>query len=234
MGVFQKLGFGKQKRMPQPAAPVEVRVPEAARESDDDLLMEVEGEESLAPRPVRNKQELVAELQRNYAEVLELVRKFDQHLDARARREEELTRLVEAATKSASVLPELRDEQIKLREAMGELIAVTRDGVERNEAMGEAQREAIERAANLLEGTAEREGEVADALEGVRDSMGRFVGVNETLAKTLEECRASQEQRQDEFATALKKSQSLAVTAVAISAAMVVVAVVMALVVLMR
>ena len=187
---------------------------------------------ALLPRGVRNRQEVVAELQKNYREVLELVRKMDQSLDARTAREEQLLRMAESSATSLRLLPELRAQQESLRQALGELVSVTRDGIERSTVLGEAQAAALERATSLLEDAARREQGVDAALEGVRGAVDRSAGASERLAEVIEVGREDQAARDTALAEALRKSQAVMVTAVGISAAMVVLAVVMALVAL--
>ncbi|QKK09825.1 MAG: hypothetical protein HND58_17805 [Planctomycetota bacterium] len=141
MGVFAKLFSPKHAKSggrPAASAPPAAPAPGPAKPArpervtppvsidlhvDDDPDDELEGfdpgREPLPEiKPPRSRQELIAELQRNYQEVLGIVRKVDSHLDEQGQRSGRMAEIAERFPQAADDLSHLREGQDSVQQAL--------------------------------------------------------------------------------------------------------------------
>lgn len=176
---------------PRPAEPVDIDISDnespGARRDDDDLLRldddepaptrEHEGRRALvhaAPAiPVpKSKNEIIADLQKNYAEVMELIRKVSNHLDRESERSERLMEIAEKIPAALETLPELRAQNeeiiVALRQAAAETAKRDEAAARTLELLGDRMDEARESDRQLVGTMAEFRGtlrEMADSSE---------------------------------------------------------------------
>ena len=139
-----------------------------------------------------SRQDLIDELRGNYAEVIDLVRRVNSHLDSQAdrldaqdRRAERLAEIAEKIPEALAVLPQIREQNERLVElsgrmveAISELASATRDGQRSIEdafiEQARAGREAAERSESLLARSAEIQQRAAEAQDQSVASLGEL------------------------------------------------------------
>lgn len=177
-----------------PRAPVriEVEAPAAPQVLDETEEARAEAviEQATLPTAPKNKQELLAELRRNYAEAVHLIRKVDSHLDEQGHRSQRLVELGErtpeaidhleairnAQTELADRAPEAIDHLAAIRAGQGEHSEFARVQIKLSREQGELNREQIELMRSL--GEASREGRIKDdaATDRQRELLERQTG----------------------------------------------------------
>lgn len=137
----------------------------------------------MAQRAAREKakQQFLLQLQRNYNEILSLVRKVDKHLDTQELRQQRLLELAEKSVQAVSVLPELRDASHRVATALDRLSE--QQGVA-NENLRQ-MREQGAQAARSLDQIREQSARSAEALDRVSQDAARTVStLNEVKQDT--------------------------------------------------
>lgn len=119
MGVFgrlaTKLGRRKAGAVNGGVPYRQVRMDAASGEDGDGVALQRPDE----PSP-RSRQELLQELQKNYNEVIELVRKVDGHLDRESERSVRMLELAERIPEAIDLLAETRGQNERIIEAVRE------------------------------------------------------------------------------------------------------------------
>jgi len=129
------------------------------------------GEAEIAPMP-KSKQELLAELRKNYSEAVSLIRKMDEHLDRQEPRSQRLVDLAERMPHGLDSLEQIRAANEELTGSVRDLTTVIKQGV------GAAERDRLEQR-NLLskiESAVDRSVTTGREITGV---VGQF---NETMS----------------------------------------------------
>lgn len=83
------------------------------------------------PAPARSKQEMIADLQRSYTEVVDLVRKMSMHLDRESERAGRVAAIIERLPSVLDAIPELRAQNQDILYALRESLENSREGDER-------------------------------------------------------------------------------------------------------
>lgn len=187
MGMLSKV-FGKKNRNAKVAQGV------ASMRSDDALEMEL-GEDGsvIGPdgviehrTPPKSKQELLAEIQRNYQEVLELVRKVDGHLDESSGRSQRLFDLAERVPEGMASIVELKHQQEVVTHAIEritEVVSATEGHASSTVAELRAIAVRFDEAGQRGEALAGAVGEFREILTGVAGSSARLNGVMESIQR---------------------------------------------------
>ncbi len=168
MGILQKV-FGRRRSLA--AGVAEVRRPG---------VVEVEGNGlahaglDRAPTP-RSRQELIEELQRNYTEVLGLVRKVDNHLDEQRDRGERLLAITRAVPDALDAVPALRTQADAIGRTVERLVEVAR-----------ASDEHAVAAVNELIALGERLRSIDARGEALTGAVGEFRGSVQAMARSGE------------------------------------------------
>jgi hypothetical protein len=190
----------------------------------------------LAPR---SKQELVKELQKNYSEVLGLVRKVDDHLDTQTHRSERLLELAERSARNMDALPELVEQNRRVADALNDLIELTRDARTRNDAAvdrlnktaiqqlesGQRQTAALQTMQSAIHRSGEAGQEMARSIEGFGETMTEMSGSTRQLGDTISQLRETDAEREAELARLVSSGQKWLVAAVVVCALMAVIVV---------
>lgn len=181
----------------------------------------------LAPAP-RNRQEMVEELRKNYAEVLGIVRKVDDHLDQQSHRSERLLELAERSARHMEVLPDLAEQNRRVADALADLVELTRDMRTRHDATSEkltrtahqqlesAQRQtaAMLSMQSALHRSGEAEAEMARTMSGFNETLGDMAGSTRDLGSTISAMRETDAEREAELSRLVSTSQKWLVAAV--------------------
>jgi hypothetical protein len=183
-------------------------------ESDTDAELEgfdlpTPGQESRPEaRPPKSRQELIAELQRNYQEVLGIVRKVDTHLDEQGRRGHRLAEIAERFPQAAEDLANIRQGHDEVHEALRSVSLALR---ERDTTLTENQRSMLERLEEirgLMAEASESERQLVGSLVEFRDMMGSMAAATERLSDAVERIEARDDRRADELLDAVRSVRS--------------------------
>lgn len=214
-------GDAAKQQRPKAAVALDLHV-------EDDPDAELEGfDPSREPmpeiKPPRSRQELIAELQRNYQEVLGIVRKVDSHLDEQGQRSGRLAEIAERFPAAADDLSQMRKRQEAVHEVLDSVALSLR---ERDLALTENQRATLDRLEEirgLMAESSESERQLVGSLVEFRDMMGGMSAATERLSEAVERIEARETERVKEVVDAISgiKSSVVAVGVIAASCAVV-------------
>lgn len=184
--------------------------------------------------PPRNRQELVKELQKNYTEVLGLVRKVDDHLDTQSQRSERLLELAEQSARNMDAIPELVEQNRRVADALGDLIDLTRDSKADSDAAvdrlnktatqqleaGQLQTAALQKMQASIHRSGEAEAEMARSIGGFNETLTEMSSSTKNLGDTISQLRETDAEREKELAKLVSNSQKWLVAAVVFCALM--------------
>lgn len=187
----------------------------------------------------RNRQELIKELQKNYTEVLGLVRKVDDHLDTQSHRSERLLELAERSARNMDAIPELVEQNRRVADALSDLIELTRDARTRNDAAvdrlnktaieqleaGQRQTAALQSMQSAIHRSGEAEAEMARSITGFNDTLSDMSASTRDLGDTISQMRETDAEREAELAKLVSSGQKWLIAAVVFCALMAVVVV---------
>ncbi|MEM1328973.1 MAG: hypothetical protein AAGG07_00280 [Planctomycetota bacterium] len=180
----------------------------------------------------RNRQELLNELQQNYREVVGLVRKVDQHLDEQRDRSEKLLEIASTVPTSLAVLPEIRDQTVRLSTAIEQLNELSAIHADRAESAGRAQHAALEQVRTLLEQSGHAEARVAQSVEAFSETVSGMSRATEGLGTLIDHMAQRDAEREAKLVAALDKGQRTMGTVAGLCGVAVLTAIAVALVVL--
>lgn len=168
----------------RPSEPVRIDISDdashGARHADDDDLLRLDDDlpeprrsltQLAAPAP-KSKNEIIADLQKNYAEVMELIRKVSNHLDRESERSERLMEIAERIPAALDTLPELRAQNEEMLLALRDAAS---DAARRDEA-----------ASQTLERLGERMNEARESDQQLVGTMAEFRGTLREMADSSE------------------------------------------------
>lgn len=235
MGVFTTVGRWFKPRQarvnlhPEPGhltrEPVAIDLhtePEAGVEQGDDADSELDGfyldqhEGQAAPEPAplvetkapRSRQELIAELQKNYKEVLGIVRKVDAHLDEQGQRSQRLGEIAERFPAAAEDLAGLRAGQGEVHAAISAVAAALES---RDNALTVGQRSMLERLEEirgLMSESADSERQLIGSLVEFRDVMGGMTAATDRLTVAVERIEQREAERAEQVVEAIRATRS--------------------------
>jgi methyl-accepting chemotaxis protein len=227
MGVWtEKLGrvFASSRRTGRPGTRAPRAVESAAALGDQIVdpvaldLADTRADPDVAPG--LSKRELLAEMQKNYNEVLGLVRKVDQHLDEQSARSRQLMDIAERTARAVESLPEIQKSNAELAQSVRQFSEATREHETAIRASLDQQAGAIESHTAAI---AEFRGSVTDSVSGMAASADR-------LGEAIAAMRETDRQRERELAELVTRSQksmlTIVITCVVLAAGTLVVALV--------
>lgn len=207
-----------------PAPPLSIDLHTDDNDHDAELEGFDPGREPLPEiKPPRSRQELIAELQRNYQEVLGIVRKVDTHLDEQGRRSGRIAEIAERFPAAADDIAQMRTGQESLHAAV-EAVAVSLR--ERDTSLTESQLATVERLEEirgLMAESSESERQLVGSLVEFRDMMGGMAAATERLGDAVERIDTREAERVEQVVDAIRgiKSSVVAVGVVAASCAVI-------------
>ncbi|MEM7628405.1 MAG: hypothetical protein AAF995_01465 [Planctomycetota bacterium] len=188
----------------RPGEPVAIDLhePDIAREGGARRPGEREGD---AERDKQlSRKEVVAELQKNYTEVLEIVRKVDQHLDRQEERARELMTLAERTAKAVESLPAMREQGEQLNRAVTDL---TKAAAEQHAGVCDGQ-ERIAQSVIEQTGTLRGQTEAIGSLhESVRETVGGMTQATGRLGDAIATIRDAEREREAQLSGLVHKAQ---------------------------
>ncbi|MEO1130385.1 MAG: hypothetical protein AAFX05_11865 [Planctomycetota bacterium] len=188
---------------------------------------------AVATPPAKSKQQVVEELQRNYREVVGLVRKVDAHLDRDEQRAQELMaiahRFDEALPMVASLPETMRTELRSLRDEVTQAI---RDASSADELRADRLEALLGKIGMDVERTGEEQLQLVETMAGFRESLGDISRSTARSGEVLESIDRRRAEREDELTRMLVASRTWIIVALLSSIGMAVVAVSIAVIAL--
>lgn len=113
--------------------PVEIDLTDGSATDFDSVSNAEQGGDGKPLASVQRRKPTLAEIQQGYDEVMGLVRKIGEHLDAQTQRTEKLVELMERLPEAIDSLPELHRQNSRLLDVLNEHLAASR---KRDETLG--------------------------------------------------------------------------------------------------
>ncbi len=218
-GLARMLGGGRQDRAG--ARPVAIDISQSADQPPGQPPDRGPDPSTLSPRKMTG--ETIAELQRNYQEVLAVVRKVDEHLDRQERRSERLVELADKTSVSLDAMPVIRNQGAELNEAVRALAEATRRHQAHQDATLARQNEAFDDVRSIALRAAQSGDRMTESLDGFRDAISNLGHSTTQLTNTLADLRRSDMDRERALARTLERSNRATLIAVGAVAVMMVV-----------
>jgi hypothetical protein len=213
-----------------PVAPVEVTPP----------LAEPKPQPAAAPAavavaspPAKSKQQVVEELQRNYREVVGLVRKVDAHLDRDEERAQELMAIAQRFDEALPMIASLPETmRTELRSLRDEVTQAIRDASSADEVRADRLEALLGKIGMDVERTGEEQLQLVETMAGFRESLGDISRSTARSGEVLESIDRRRAEREDELTRMLVASRTWIIVALLSSIGMAVVAVSIAVIAL--
>lgn len=190
------------------ASPVEAEAKPAASQ---------EPAHEMAPTP-RTKQELFEDLQRNYRDVVDLVRKVDAHLDRNEQRAQEMATI---ARRIDETLPALQSFPEQVREQLDrlntEVVTAIRETSSRSDARAGEIQKTLTTIGGRIESTSESHAQLVTTMAGFRQTLGDLATSSDRTSSTLESIDSRRQEREDELTKMLIASRRWSVTTLAVT-----------------
>ncbi len=214
MGLFGRLMGGKRKQGGASVA-------EENERADHVPAMDLKRVEVPVP-PKMTKQEMIEELERNYREVLDLVRRVKDHMD---REEERSGRVMEVAERIDSAVPAVEGLADRIDAAhersSDSLVEAIRISEQDRFAMAERVEGTLrDLAARMEEGGITHE-RIASELDGLGERVGELTQSSVAASKALQTIRDGATDRDTKFVTSIETARKSIVQAIWIGAAIV-------------
>ena len=180
--------------------------------------------------PIRNKQELLSELRRNYSEVVGLVRKVDNHLDQQSHRSSRMLQLAEDANTKMDALPRLADSTDRIADSVAQLTELIRDNGARSDETAQRisqtatnqleclqqQTAALSQMQATIHRSSEADAELAERIKGFNTSMDSMARSTDDLGTAIKTMRETDAERERELSELLVRSQKWLVVGVGV------------------
>jgi len=164
-------------------------------------------EESVLGPPPRTKQELLAELRKNYAEAVGLIRKMDDHLDRQEPRAKRVLDLAERLPEGLDALERIRAADEEMSASVRELVEFARRNAEAGERDRTEQRRALAKIEEAMERSVASGREISAAVVQCSETM---TGVAEQVGEAAQAMMRLEErssERLDEIESEVKSSR---------------------------
>lgn len=187
---------------PTPSSPVDIDISRDDDEflrDEDTVRVDDEPRRSLSPVAAssvppapKSKGEMLAELQKNYAEVMELIRKVNSHLDEQAGRSQRLMEIAERIPEALDTLPELRSQNERIIEAL-------RDAAEEARSRDDRSAQTLDRLGDRLEESRESDRVLVGTMAEFRGTLREMADTNERTGATLSDMNQRNAAREQEL-----------------------------------
>jgi hypothetical protein len=227
------------KKTVAPDAPVAIDLTDADAgpppHASGDSTIDLAGSDSAdlaGDKPLNSKkakQEMLAELQKNYKEVLELVRRVQSHLDTQEERSARLMEIVERIPEALDEIPERRAQTERLIQAVEKVAEV---GKGSQDVSQQSLRE-LAKANEQLARSAQADGELVTAMGEFRAAAETMASDNQRAAGAVKDMARRSAERDEQLADAVADGRRwlvIGVTVTAVAAAFAVILSALALV----
>jgi ABC-type transporter Mla subunit MlaD len=185
-------------------------------------------------RAPKSKQELIAELQKSYEEVITLVRKFDDHLDRQDSRSDRLVQAAERLSEAMTGIERAEERHTEVVHALSSLAGAVRDGQARADDRHEAELSSLARLETVLERCEATDQATKRTLDELRAGISSVGNATDRMGAVLERMHLRDENRDDRLETLVLRTSRLMIWLVAICGGGVMAAIAIAIVVVLK
>lgn len=177
------------------------------------------------PSAPKNKQELFEELQKNYRDVVDLVKKVDAHLDRNEVRAEEMVSIARRIDETLPALSAFPEEiRSQLDELRREVVGAITTSSQRSDARADEANQALGAISERIDATGRAHTQLVSTMAGFRETLGELATSSARTSDVLQSIDTRRQQREDELTRMLVASRrwsvvTLSVTLVGVSAA---------------
>lgn len=230
--IGEKVKFKPQNRLPRrrgnriglgmalarPAKVVEVKAPTTPQPT------QIEPAE-----PKVTKQELITELQHNYREVIDLVRKVNGRLDEQETRSKRLMEIAERVPGAMDLIPEINEHTARSASSLTEIADASKAANQRAEATAQSQNRVLEALGDRLNSATEAETRVGETLGDLNNTIGSMTGATDQLAAVMRGVQHRDARRDEQVQKLLGKTQRYMLAAIVVCASSVLISLAIAL-----
>ena len=179
--------------------------------------------------PKISKQELMTELQHNYKEVIELVRKVNGRLDEQETRAQRLMEIAEGVSGAMELIPEINEHAARSASSLTEIADAAKAANQRSEAAAQSQNRVLEALGDRLNSAAEAETRVGKTLGDLNTTIGSMTGATDQLAAVMRGVQHRDARRDEQVQALLGKTQRYMLAAIVVCASSVLISLAIAL-----
>jgi hypothetical protein len=192
----------------------------AERPASLDVLVEegsVDEDPPVLDRPRgKGKQDLLAEIQKSYNEVITLVRKLDDHLDRHESRSGRLIEVAERLNGAMEGIERAEERHSEIVDAMSSLARAMRDGNERADGRHEAQLASLARIETVLEQCDATDRATRQTLDSLREGVDNVAMSHDRMSAVLERMHVRDESRDAKLEAMVTRTSTLMIWLVGI------------------
>jgi len=227
-----RFGFGLSKARPERVVEVKAATPRAgSRAGSGAGPGAVPTATQIEPaEPKITKQELLTELQQNYKEVIELVRKVNGRLDEQETRAKRLMEIAERVPGAMDLIPEINEHTARSAGSLVEIADATKASNQRAEAAAQTHSRVLEALGDRLNSAAEAESRVGETLGDLNTTIGSMTGATDQLAAVMRGVQHRDARRDEQVQTLVTRTNRWMLAAVALGASSVLISLVVSLV----
>ncbi len=170
----------------------------------------------VAPPP-RNRQELFEDLQKNYREAVELIRKVDGHLD---RDESRAERFLGIANRIDESLPAMERVPDQITRIGGEIVEAVRAGTAADDKRLARLETSLERIVSNLDRSSSAQAELTSTMASFRETLADIERANRRASEALCSMEERRAEREEEMASMLSTSKTWLLVALALCVGM--------------
>lgn len=216
-GVRSSLSGGLSDALANDEASLRITVSDPLRSVDHDATHSLR-------EPAKSKQDLINELRKHYAEVIDLVRKVNAHLDTQELRAERVSAIAARVETAASSLPEIRTQSRELNGLVRELTDSLRVYAADISRARTGEHEMLARLSEVAVRVARTEEVIAQRVQSMGDSVESVAAQAARIGDAVALIAAKESQRDARVVEAFEKTQRWLVTAVGVAIAGIVIA----------
>ena len=228
MTMMSKVGRVFTKRRRTPGAPTVVKWPPEEGEPSlrevastmsppSPIAIDVEDDEEEKERQrTPSRQELIAELQKSYSEVISMVRKLDDHLDRHESRSTKMMEVADRLTDAMDGIERTEDRHVEIVGAIGALAKAVREGQDRADHRHEAELSSLARIEAVLEKCDATDQATRMTLDELRAGIASMGSSQDRLGSVLERMHDRDEARDERLEEMVTRTSKLMIALVSI------------------
>ena len=177
----------------------------------------------------KSRQQVVAELQKSYKDVTDLVKKVNLHLDEQDKRSRRMLDIAERVPRALDQIPNLSDNSSKMVDTLTQMAKADRIARERTDMAIEAHGRALDSIGQRLASGEDTEKRVAGALGDLNTTIGHMTGATDQLSVAIRSVQERDVRRDEDLRRLIGRTQQWMFVAVGLCAASIVISVIIAM-----
>ena len=192
-------------------------ITDAGSDAVDEALRPTTRSVEVAPPPPRNRQELFEDLQRNYREAVELIRKVDGHLDRDESRGQQFLAIARRIDES---IPTVESVPQQITRIGDQIVEAVRAGSAADEKRLARLEQSLDTIVTNLERSSTAQIELTSTMAAFRETLADIERANRRSSEALESMEENRAAREEEMASMLSTSRTWLIIALALCVGM--------------